>query len=184
MRIVLPPWGDTRGAHPSLPQGGGASMRIVPPLGGHEGGSSQPSQGGGAAMRDVCLLESEEMEKDYEYCTADILNYDLLKEFASNNRKHPTEAESILWDYLKRSGVGAPFRRQHIIGNYIADFVCLPARLVIEIDGGYHQLPQQEVNDEVRTKWLNEQGFNVIRFTNEEVIANIESVLQTIKEHL
>jgi len=47
-------------------------------------------------MRDVCLLESEEMEKDYEYCTADILNYDLLKEFASNNRKHPTEAESIL----------------------------------------------------------------------------------------
>ena len=135
-------------------------------------------------MRDVCLLESEEMEKDYEYCTADILNYDLLKEFASNNRKHPTEAESILWDYLKRSGVGAPFRRQHIIGNYIADFVCLPARLVIEIDGGYHQLPQQEVNDEVRTKWLNEQGFNVIRFTNEEVIASIESVLQTIKEHL
>ena len=159
-------------------------MRIVPPQGGHEGGSSQPSQGGGAAMRDVCLLESEEMEKDYEYCTADILNYDLLKEFASNNRKHPTEAESILWDYLKRSGVRAPFRRQHIIGNYIADFVCLPARLVIEIDGGYHQLPQQEVNDEVRTKWLNEQGFNVIRFTNEEVIANIESVLQTIKEHL
>ena len=72
----------------------------------------------------------------------------------------------------------------HIIGNYIADFVCLPARLVIEIDGGYHQLPQQEVNDEVRTTWLNEQGFNVIRFTNEEVIANIESVLQTIKEHL
>ena len=68
-------------------------MRIVPPQGGHEGGSSQPSQGGGAAMRDVCLLESEEMEKDYEYCTADILNYDLLKEFASNNRKHPTEAE-------------------------------------------------------------------------------------------
>ena len=44
-------------------------------------------------MRDVCLLESEEMGKDYEYCTADILNYDLLKEFACNNRKHPTEAE-------------------------------------------------------------------------------------------
>ena len=184
MRIVLPPWGDTRGAHPNLPKGEGPPCGLFSPLGGHEGGSSQPSQGGGAAMRDVCLLESEEMEKDYEYCTADILNYDLLKEFASNNRKHPTEAESILWDYLKRSGVGAPFRRQHIIGNYIADFVCLPARLVIEIDGGYHQLPQQEANDEVRTKWLNEQGFNVIRFTNEEVIANIESVLQTIKEHL
>ena len=184
MRIV-PPQGGHEGGSSQPSQGGGAAMRIVlPPLGGHEGGSSQPSQGGGAAMRDVCLLESEEMEKDYEYCTADILNYDLLKEFASNNRKHPTEAESILWDYLKRSGVGAPFRRQHIIGNYIADFVCLPARLVIEIDGGYHQLPQQEANDEVRTKWLNEQGFNVIRFTNEEVIANIESVLQTIKEHL
>ena len=135
-------------------------------------------------MRDACLLESEEMEKDYEYCTADILNYDLLKEFASNNRKHPTEAESILWNYLRRRSLGKPFRRQHIIGNYIADFFCLPARLVVEIDGGYHQLPLQQVDDKTRTEWLEEKGFKVIRFTNEEVIGDIESVLHRIKENL
>ena len=121
---------------------------------------------------------------NYDYCTADQFNYQLLKEFANNNKKHPTEAESILWDFLKRSGLGKPFRRQHIIGNYIADFFCLPARLIIEIDGGYHQLPQQKNDDETRTEWLKKEGFHVIRFTNEEVISNIESVLQTIKEHI
>ena len=107
-----------------------------------------------------------------------------LKGLSRANRKAGNLSEVLLWQELQKSKLGVRFTRQKPIGNYIADFVCLPARLVIEIDGGYHQLPQQEVNDEVRTKWLNEQGFNVIRFTNEEVIANIESVLQTIKEHL
>lgn len=131
-----------------------------------------------------CLAKYETMKMNYDYCTADQFNYQLLKEFANNNKKHPTEAESILWDFLKRSGLGKPFRRQHIIGNYIADFFCLPARLIIEIDGGYHQLPQQKNDDETRTEWLKKEGFHVIRFTNEEVISNIESVLQTIKEHI
>ena len=77
-----------------------------------------------------------------------------------------------------------PFRRQHIIGNFIADFACLPKKLVIEIDGGYHQLPEQQVSDEERTKWLEEQGFKVIRFTNEEIIGDIETVLTKIKDNL
>ena len=121
---------------------------------------------------------------NYDYCTADKLNYTLLKEFADHNKKHPTEAESILWRFLRRSGLGKPFRRQHIIGEYIADFLCLPAHLIIEVDGEYHQLPQQKIDDDKRTRWLNEKGFKILRFTNDEVIGNIESVLHTIKEHL
>lgn len=124
------------------------------------------------------------MNMDYDYCTADPLNYQLLKDFAKNNKKYPTEAESILWDYLKRNNLGKPFRRQYIIGNYVVDFLCLPARLAIELDGGYHQLPQQIEDDKTRSEWLNEHGFNVIRFNNEEVICDIESVLQRIKERL
>ena len=118
------------------------------------------------------------------YMTADTINYHLLKDFARENRYHPTEAESILWNYLKGYSLHYPFRRQYIIGNFIADFACLPKKLVIELDGGYHQLPEQQVSDEERAQWLEEQGFRVIRFKNEEVIGNIEGVLLTIKKYL
>lgn len=112
------------------------------------------------------------------------MNYDLLKEFAIKNRKNPTEAESILWECLKKNALGKPFRRQYIIGDYIADFFCLPSKLVVEIDGGYHQLPNQIVDDALRTDWLVKQGYRVVRFTNEEVICDIENVLQAIKNSL
>ena len=124
------------------------------------------------------------MNPSSDYRTADPLNYQLLKEFAKNNRKYPTEAESILWDCLKGNSLGKPFRRQHIIGNYIVDFLCLPARLVIELDGMYHQLPQQMSDDNMRSEWLSEHGYKVIRFRNEEVIDDTDSVLQRIKKHL
>lgn len=116
--------------------------------------------------------------------TADTINYHLLKDFARENRYHPTEAESILWNYLKGYSLHYPFRRQHIIGNFIADFVCLPKKLIIEIDGGYHQLPEQQISDEERTLWLEQQGFKLIRFTNEEIIGNIETVINKITEYL
>ena len=77
-----------------------------------------------------------------------------------------------------------PFRRQHIIGNFIADFVCLPKKLIIEIDGGYHQLPDQQISDAERSSWLEQQGFKVIRFKNEEIIGNIDPILMKIKEYL
>ena len=115
---------------------------------------------------------------------ADPLNYKLLKDFARENRYHPTEAEDILWRYLKGYALGYPFRRQHIIGNFIADFACLPKRLIIEIDGLYHQLPEQQVSDEERTKWLQNQGYQVVRFTNEQIIGDIDMVLSRIKEYL
>ena len=122
--------------------------------------------------------------RDFEFKTADPFLYDLLKEYAKENRKRPNEAESVLWDYIKERQLGQPFRRQHIIGEFIADFACIPAKLVIEIDGGYHQLPERQISDEKRQEWLESQGFAVIRFTNEEVISDIDNVLETIEQYL
>ena len=117
----------------------------------------------------------------YDYQTADPLLYSLLKEYAYRMRINPTEAESILWQQLRGKALGQPFRRQHIIGPFIADFICVPRKLILEIDGGYHQLPDQQISDEERTQWLEAKGYKVIRFTNEEVIADIDSVINTIK---
>lgn len=121
--------------------------------------------------------------KDFEFKTADLVLYGLLKDYAAHNRKHATEAENILWELLRGRQMGQPFRRQHIIGEFIADFICIPSRLIIELDGGYHQLPNQQVSDMERQQWLEQHGFKVIRFTNEEVISNTERVLKIIKDN-
>ena len=120
----------------------------------------------------------------YEYQTADPILYGLLKAFAQKNRKNPTEAESALWSYLRGSDFAYPFKRQHIIGEFIADFVCLPAKLIIEVYGGYHQLPQQQTSDAERQQWLESQGFTVIRFTNEEVLGHIDNVIDEIEKYM
>jgi very-short-patch-repair endonuclease len=118
------------------------------------------------------------------YEKADGATYGKLKEFASENRKNPTQAESILWNLLKGKQLGVSFRRQHVIDQFIADFVCLSHHLVIEIDGGYHQLPEQQISDQERTQRLKELGMKVIRFTNEEIIGNTDMVINQIKNVL
>ena len=110
--------------------------------------------------------------------------YNLLKDFAKENRKNATLAEDILWENIRNKTLGAEFRRQHIIADFIADFVCLDKMLIIEIDGGYHSERKQKEDDELRTKRLNELGFRVIRFSNEEVQFNIEEVLKKIQNTL
>ncbi len=117
--------------------------------------------------------------------TADPLNYVLLLEHAKKMRNQPTEAEVLLWHMLSGKKLeGYKFRRQHIIGNYIADFVCLKTHLIIEIDGLIHQLPENKISDEERTKWLENEGYRVVRFTNKEVLSNLDNVLEKIKEEL
>ncbi|NEW80298.1 MAG: dihydropteroate synthase, partial [Gelidibacter sp.] len=117
--------------------------------------------------------------------TADPLNYGLLKEFSFKMRNPPTEAEKLLWDVLSGKKMeGYKIRRQYIIGNYIADFICLKSNLIIEIDGLIHQLPENKVNDKERTKWLEEEGYRLIRFTNKEVLSNLDLVLNKIEEAL
>ncbi len=121
-------------------------------------------------------------KKRYDYETADPVWYGLLKNFVKENRSVPTEAEKVFWDLTRGKKIGGhKFRRQHIIGPYIADFVSLPLKLIIEIDGLAHQLPENISSDLDRTDWLNKQGFKVIRFSNKEVIANSGGVLAKLE---
>ena len=106
--------------------------------------------------------------------------YRILKDFARENRKNMTETESVLWNSLRNKSLGVKFLRQHIIGDYIVDFVCQETGLIIEVDGGYHSEPCQKEDDETRTRYLESKGFKVIRFTNEEILFNIESVINRV----
>jgi very-short-patch-repair endonuclease len=101
--------------------------------------------------------------------------------YARANRKDLTEAERILWSALRgRKLLGFKFRRQHPINDFIADFYCHERKLLIELDGGYHLDESQAEYDAGRTFQLTELGILVIRFTNEEVIADLSSVLKRI----
>lgn len=113
--------------------------------------------------------------------TADSTQYNLLKENASANRKNPTEAESVLWDMLKGNNIGLHFRRQHIILDYIVDFICLEKGLVIELDGGYHNDSEQAEYDKQRTAHLKQLGYIELRFKNEELLTNTDAVIAQIK---
>jgi methionine--tRNA ligase beta chain len=131
------------------------------------------------------ILESADSDISFDYQTADPVLYGLLKEFATYHRSQPTDGENALWQMLRGKKLeGYKFRRQHIIGSYIADFVCLTQKLVIEVDGLIHQLPENKSSDEERTEWLRSQGFEVLRFTNEEVLQNTDSILTEIGNKL
>ena len=107
----------------------------------------------------------------------------MLKEHARTNRKEMTPAERILWNSLRKN-VSYKFRRQHPIGDFIADFACVTAKIVIEVDGGYHNEPQQQQNDLWRTEFLESNGFRVMRFSNDDVIYDLSAVINHIKEEL
>ena len=118
------------------------------------------------------------------YRTASPDRYDLLKAFARENRNNPTLAELLLWKHIRNKLLGTRFLRQHIIGDYIVDFVSLSDGLVIEVDGAYHAEHEQMEMDEVRTYALEQMGFKVIRFTNEEILYNIEQVKCKIMKNI
>ena len=105
-------------------------------------------------------------------------------ELARTMRKEHTVAEAVMWELLRNDRLGVKFRRQHPIENYIVDFISLQEKLVVEVDGGYHEGQDQKKYDEMRTKTLNEIGFKVLRFTNEEVLKNQYKVRDRIKEEL
>jgi len=114
--------------------------------------------------------------------TADPSVYPHLKNDRKRLLKNMTPAETVLWEYLKSNKLGVRFRRQHVIANFIPDFVALSCKLIIEVDGEIHNF--QKEYDEDRTFLLKERGFRVIRFKNEEVLNNIEKVIEKIKENL
>lgn len=147
---------------PALPRGEGS---LAPPL-------TPPQRGG------ELTLEG----KVRRWMTADPRGYEQLKRYAREMRKDQTEAEEKLWQAVRNKKVlGFSFRRQHIIGHFIADFVCLEAKLIIELDGGYHQLPEVELSDRERTEILEAAGYQVLRFPNDDVLNNLPQVIQQIK---
>ncbi|MBN8680307.1 MAG: class I tRNA ligase family protein [Chitinophagales bacterium] len=130
------------------------------------------------------LTDDEPTLEKYVF-TGDKKFWDILKSYGRDNRKNPTEAEDLLWQALRNRQLdNYKFRRQHQIGTFIADFACIPAKLVIEVDGEYHGTPEQVEFDQARTAYLNNVGFSVIRFTNQEVMKNLNEVLDKIREFL
>ena len=106
-----------------------------------------------------------------------------LTAYAKQLRNNQTDAEIHLWKRIKsRQLKGYKFRRQHIFSNYIVDFVCIELKLIIEIDGSQHQA--QKEYDKIRTQYLNSIGFKVLRFWNNEILEQVESVVEAILQAL
>jgi very-short-patch-repair endonuclease len=102
-------------------------------------------------------------------------------ERARELRKNANEAEQRLWSYLRGGQLnGFKFRRQHALGDYIGDFVCLSARVIVEVDGETHGNDERERLDAVRAEFLERAGFRVIRFWNDEVFNNMDGVIEAI----
>jgi very-short-patch-repair endonuclease len=102
----------------------------------------------------------------------------MLLDFARTMRAKPTDAEHRLWQHLRAGRLpNFKFRRQQPLGNFIVDFVCLEARLIVELDGGQHN---GSATDVARDAWLTSQGLVVLRFWNNEVFENLEGVLERI----
>lgn len=121
------------------------------------------------------------MQKDYK----DHLFYNSNSktfENAKSLRKSTTVAEDVLWNELRNKKFeGLKFRRQHPVGNFIADFYCHELKLVIEVDGGIHNKPENKEYDTGRTFELNRNNLQVIRFSNEEVEKDLSGVLEKLK---
>jgi very-short-patch-repair endonuclease len=107
-----------------------------------------------------------------------------LRELARNMRRNPTEAENVLWQHLRNKKLeGRIFRRQHPIDIFIVDFYCHSEQLIIEVDGGIHEETDIKTRDQGRTDEMERFDLRVIRFTNEDILKNMESVLRMIKEN-
>ncbi len=108
----------------------------------------------------------------------------IIFENAKHLRKNMTDGEKVLWSYLKTGINGVKFRRQHPIGFYIADFYCHKAKLIVEIDGSIHIKKEVKENDDIRQKELESWGYFIVRFTNQQVLKEIENVINAITERI
>ena len=103
-----------------------------------------------------------------------------LKKFVRENRKDQTFAESALWSKLRHNQLGCRFRRQHVVSDYIVDFICIEKKLIIEVDGESHK--EQIEYDAERDRILTAMGYDILRVTNEEVTEMIDIVIKKILE--
>lgn len=107
-----------------------------------------------------------------------------LKELAKSLRGKLTEAERRLWTRIRLKHLDFVFYRQKPIGDYIVDFYCPKAKLVVEVDGGWHFTENTASNDKVREEYMRSLGLTVLRFSNSEVLKNTDSVTEEIYEYL
>jgi very-short-patch-repair endonuclease len=104
-----------------------------------------------------------------------------LTPVAQSLRRNATSAERRLWQGLRRGQLaGFRFRRQVVLGDFIADFACFDARLIIEVDGATHSTGEEIARDANRSAALVAQGFAILRFTNDDVFRNLAGVLETV----
>ncbi|MDF3808712.1 endonuclease domain-containing protein, partial [Rhodopseudomonas sp. BAL398] len=102
---------------------------------------------------------------------------------AKQLRQAMTPAETLLWRYLKAHRIdGLGFRRQMPIKNFIVDFVCLAAKLIVELDGESHNFESQLQADDVRDAFFASEGFAVLRFTNDQVMSDLEGVIEVVRQ--
>jgi dTDP-4-amino-4,6-dideoxygalactose transaminase/very-short-patch-repair endonuclease len=140
------------------------------------------TSGGGALVCNGSLSQPSPKGKgSHSVHTADPFNYGLLKKYAEENRNNPTDVERVLWNTLRDSNLGVKFRRQHIIEDFIVDFYCAELNLTIELDGGYHNAPEQMKSDAERTARLKQLGYIEIRFNNEQVIGDLDGTIKIIE---
>lgn len=126
------------------------------------------------------LLKKENIVKEMFYGASP----EIFKR-ASELRKNMTKAEKLLWSALRRKQIlGKRFRRQHPINSFIVDFYCHEAKLIIEVDGGIHNLPEQKEHDTGRSHELEQFGLTIIRFTNTQVFQNLDKVIKNIEDNM
>lgn len=132
------------------------------------------------------LLEESSLDDDQRrilHRTARLLGYKIRRGYARELGKNLTPAEKRLWQELQLQQTGGKgWRRQHIIDRFIVDFVHLGAKIVVEADGGYHLDPEQKVLDDDRDEALQEFGWKVLRYTNEDILANAPAIAKSLAE--
>ncbi len=151
-------------------KGATVEFKVLPPA---------PSEGRGANTEDFKGRGVDSAG----YLTGNSKIIGTLLSRAKEMRRNPTKAESLLWNELRTKRIGYKFRQQHPIDNYIVDFVCLSKRLIIEVDGEIHQY-QLEKDGERELLLKEKKGFKVLRFTNNEILNNLKTVLSKIEETL
>lgn len=119
----------------------------------------------------------------FPWQVAGTIFYAPIKENARENRNNLTESEAAFWELAKSSKLGEKCRRQYVIGRYIVDFFFRKSMLIVEIDGEYHNSPEQKEMDKNRQEWLELMGYKVIRFTNEEILFDIENTINIVKQN-